>query len=72
MLQTLEKLPAWKEAHSLFRTEQFCYGQLVPHEWFWSAFDLSAPGNETPWRIAKEVNFAYMANMEKLKEVLLH
>lgn len=67
----LTKLPPWKEAVDKFIECEFEHGKPIPHEWFYSAFDLVMPQHCNTIHAAQQSQLRYLANMDGLKAALL-
>ncbi len=67
-MEDASKFPAWKEAVEKFT---FSYGDIVPHEWFYSAFNISKPNDGMSFKDSKKSQFDFMANFKRLESYLL-
>lgn len=67
-MKKVTKIPAWKEALDNFT---FCYGDVIPHKWFYVHFGLKEPTATTRYGESKESAMLFMANFKRLEDALL-
>jgi hypothetical protein len=63
--------PEWKNAVQLFVEAGFTYGSRIPDEWFYRAFNLVEPTDDTGWREKQRIDLAYLRNITAMREWLL-
>lgn len=63
--------PEWKNAVELFMEAGFTYGSSIPDEWFYRAFNLTEPAEDTGWREKQRVDLAFLRNITAMREWLL-
>lgn len=69
--EPLRQHPAWREGVKRFLAAGFAAGQTIDHSWFFNAFDIEEPGDNTPFAEAEKAKLAYLGAIEKLKYELL-
>lgn len=67
----VELYPIWRQALVKFKDAGFTYDEIVPHEWFYNAFDLVMPPEDMPLKAAERVKLAWLGQFDKLKAALL-
>lgn len=66
-----KKTPAWIEAVEDFVNAGFKAGDIIPHEWFYGVFGITAPQKCKTVDEAQKSQFAYLTHIEGLKAALL-
>lgn len=64
-------LPAWKQATKDFLAAGFAEGQVIDHDWFWTAFGLVEPDAATPYALAERARLDHVDAMSNLRRELL-
>lgn len=68
----VELYPVWKQALLKFLDAHFVPDQdIIPHEWFYTAFDIPMPTESTPLKIAEKAKLQWLGQFDKLKTALL-
>lgn len=69
--ELVELYPAWRQALVKFREAHFAHDEIVPHEWFYAAFDIPMPGENTPLKVAEKAKLQWLSQFDRLKRALL-
>jgi hypothetical protein len=67
----LELYPEWRQALKMFLEAKFTYGDIVPHDWFYTAFGLEVPHEKMTYGQVKTIQLKRLSQFEKLQEALL-
>lgn len=65
------KHPIWKQAVDDFLKAGFKEGDVIPKDWFYTAFGLTKPSNGTRAIEYEQTQFQFMSNLDNLKRELL-
>jgi len=69
--EALRQFPAWREGLKRFHAAGFKAGDTIPHQWFYDAFEINRPSDETPFAAAERAKLSYVAAFERLRTELL-
>lgn len=67
----VELYPAWKQALARFLEAGFVPDEIIPHEWWWKAFGMDMPTEQTPLKVAERAKLQWLTQFTKLKTTLL-
>jgi hypothetical protein len=66
-----ELYPVWRAALIKFKDARFIHDDIVPHEWFYQAFDIAMPKEDTPLKVAEKAKLAWLSQFDRFKRALL-
>ena len=70
--EDIQERPPWRHALRLFLETKFAFGDVVPHEWFYHAFDIEMPTDDMTCKKADVLKLARLTQFEKLQDALLN
>lgn len=69
--QELELYPAWREALKRWPSSGFTWGDTIPHEWFYEAFNLPAVEDHMTVKEAESIRLKFLGQFESFRRALL-
>lgn len=72
-MSELQKYPIWKEAVGKFLSAGFEYGDVIPHEWFWNAFNMNYPNDSDVMTVAehRKIRLDFLCNFYPMRDELI-
>ena len=71
MIDSIRQYPPWEHAASTFLLAGFQPGDVIPHEWFWTAFGLQQPTGSMALADAEPLKLRHLTCMDRLRSILL-
>jgi hypothetical protein len=65
-----EAYPPWRAALEKFAEAGFEPGEIIPHEWFYEAFEVTKPGPEHSYPQGEKLKMQCMAQMAEFRVAL--
>lgn len=63
--------PAWREVLHRWPTTGFTWGDTIPHDWFYKAFNLTPITDGMTIKQAEVIRFKFLGQFESLRRALL-
>lgn len=70
-LDNIELYPVWRQALIAFRDAGFSRDEIVPHIWFYEAFNITMPNDDTPLKVAEKAKLQWLSQFTSFKSALL-
>lgn len=68
---TPQLYPPWKEAVRSFLDQNFPPGEVVPHEWFWTAMGMEKPPDDMPLKEGERQKLLFLTQFSPFRLYLL-
>ena len=70
-IMAVQPYPPWRAAVEAFLSAGFQPGDVIEHEWFWKAFGLKRPPDDTPLGVAQREMWKFLKQFEPFCTALL-